>query len=95
VVLLLEHHGISAHNVSAHTLRKRFILKDHYGALTKEEFKLIRDLAEQVKKRAYLINGASKKGKPIWNSGINESDPRYNEWVKKVAVGRDNFYKST
>jgi hypothetical protein len=93
VVPLLEEHRISTYNVAAHTLRKRFINKDFYNALSKEEFEVIRSLADQVKKRAYLANGASKKGKPSWNSGIDETDPRYKEWVEKVATGREKYYK--
>jgi hypothetical protein len=91
VIPLLEQHGISTHNVAAHTLRNRFIRKDYYNALSKEEFEIISNLAKEVSKLAY-------KSRPYdydpWNKNLEKTDPKkYKEWVKKTKAGQDRYYK--
>lgn len=91
-LLELEKYGISTHNVSSHTLRKRFILVDYHNALSAEEWEYFSNIVKSVKKRAYLANGATKKGKPVWNSGIDTNSKEYKEWQKKVKQGQKQHY---
>jgi len=91
VIPLLETNGISTYNVSIHTLRNRFIRKDYYNALSKEEFEVITNLRKEVSTVAY-------KSRPYdydpWNKNLEKKNPKkYNEWCTAVQAGRDKKYK--
>lgn len=93
VIPLLEQHGISTYNVAAHSLRNRFIRKDHYNALSTDEFEVITNLAKEVTTLAY-------KSRPYdyepWNKDLAKKDPKkYKDWIKQTKIGRDKYYEQS
>jgi hypothetical protein len=93
VIPLLEQHGISTYNVAAHSLRNRFIRKDHYNALSTDEFEVITNLAKEVTTLAY-------KSRPYdyepWNKDLEKKDPKkYKDWIKQTKIGRDKYYEQS
>lgn len=92
IIPMLEEQGISIYNVSGHTIRTRFIKSDFYGALSNKEFNMIQDLAKEIKMKAYCSAAFLRRGKKPWNYNIDESDPRYKDWIEKTEKGREEYY---